>query len=127
MKLQKMVYFAQGVHLALYKEPLVKDIFQAWKYGPVIPDIYHTYKYYGSSPINDTEWVLISKSDEDCAGKLNEKAKETVDYTWSLLKETNAIKLSNWTHENGSPWKNRYIEGVNEVSISNNEIQNNFE
>ena len=127
MKLQKMVYFAQGVHLALYKEPLVQDTFQAWKYGPVIPDIYNIYKYYGSSPINDTEWVSLAKYEDASLSKLTEDAKESVDYTWSLLKDTNAIKLSNWTHESGSPWKTSYVEGVNEVSIPNEAIQKYFE
>lgn len=37
MQLQKMVYFAHGLHLANTKgEPLVKEEFQAWRYGPVI-------------------------------------------------------------------------------------------
>lgn len=127
MKLQKMVYFAQGIYLALNKEPLVKDTFQAWKYGPVIPGIYHTYKYYGSSPINDTEWVLSVHEDEIALSHLNDKAWEAIDYTWDLLKDTNAGKLSNWTHKAGSPWAKNYSEGVNEVTIPNNEIQQYFE
>lgn len=125
MKLQKMVYFAQGVHLALHQEPLVKDVFQAWKYGPVVPGIYHTYKFYGSSPITNTEWVMDQEEME--MAKIDEKAKETVDYTWSLLKETNTVKLSNWTHEDGSPWKLNYIDGANDVIIPNDDIKKYFE
>lgn len=127
MKLQKMVYFAQGIHLALHKEPLVKDIFQAWKYGPVIPEIYHTYKYYGSSPIMDTEWVLLSHIEEKTLESINQKAKETINYTWDLLKDTNATKLSNWTHEMGSPWQKNYVEGMSDVDIPNEAIQIYFE
>jgi uncharacterized phage-associated protein len=127
MKLQKMVYFAQGIHLALHKEPLVKDVFQAWKYGPVIPNIYHTYKYYGSSPIMDTDWILLSQFEEKALTTIDEKAKGTIDYTWDLLKDTNAIKLSNWTHEEGSPWQKSYVEGINDVDIPNGAIQTYFE
>lgn len=127
MKLQKMVYFAQGIHLALYKEPLVKETFQAWKYGPVIPVIYHTYKYYGSSPINDTEWVLTLHEDEMTLSLLNDNARESIDYTWDLLKDTNAVKLSNWTHTDGSPWAKNYSEGINETFIPNDDIRHYFE
>jgi uncharacterized phage-associated protein len=127
MKLQKVVYFAQGIHLALYKEPLIKNVFQAWKYGPVIPEIYHTYKYYGSLPINDTEWVLSVQEDEIALSHLDEKAWEAIDYTWDLLKDTNAVKLSNWTHQEGSPWAKSYSEGVNETLIPNDDIRQYFE
>lgn len=126
MKLQKMVYFAQGTHLALHKEPLVKDIFQAWKYGPVIPSIYHTYKLYGSSPITDTDWITYEYDGNDLS-QLDDNAKETVEYTWSVLKETNAIKLSNWTHNVGSPWQLNYVDGASDAPIPNNDIQTYFE
>jgi uncharacterized phage-associated protein len=42
MKLQKMVYVAHGLYLASHNEPLIKENFQAWRFGPVVPDIYHT-------------------------------------------------------------------------------------
>ena len=54
MKLQKILYFAQGLHLATYGTPLIQENFQAWKFGPVIPEIYQIYKFYGSEPITDT-------------------------------------------------------------------------
>lgn len=127
MKLQKMVYFAQGVHLALHKEPLIKDTFQAWKYGPVIPEIYQTYKFYGSDPINDTDLLQLSQNEEKDLKSLDGIAKGTIDYTWDLLKDTNAIKLSNWTHEDGSPWQKSFADGVNECEITNSDIQTYFE
>ena len=126
MKVQKMVYFAQGVHLAIYKESLVKDIFRAWKYGPVVPAIYHAYKLYGSNPITDTDWIDQEENEEDLS-TLDNKAKESIDYTWALLKDTNAVKLSNWTHTAGSPWQKNYIEGVSEAAIPNKDIQQYFE
>ena len=57
MKLQKVVYFAHGLYLGSQRKPLIKESFQAWKFGPVVPDIYHTYKLYGSAPITDTDWI----------------------------------------------------------------------
>src|SRR5579872_5034244 len=51
LKLQKVLYYAQGWHLALYGKPLFDDKFQAWVHGPVISHIYGEYKKFGFRPI----------------------------------------------------------------------------
>ena len=51
LKLNKLMYYAQGWSLARLGKPLVQNDIQAWKYGPVIPAIYHDYKNCGNSPI----------------------------------------------------------------------------
>lgn len=127
MKLQKMVYVAHGIHLALYSEPLIKEHFQAWKYGPVVRDIYSSYKFYGSKPIYHTDWLFSQES--MIANELNTldtKATKTIDTTWDALKTLNAGQLSNWTHKDESPWAQVYVEGVNDIVIPNEVIGNYF-
>ena len=51
MKIQKLVYFAHGWYLALYDEPLLDEKIEAWRYGPVVPSLYHEFKRYGSGTI----------------------------------------------------------------------------
>ena len=51
MKLQKLVYYAQGYHLALHGHPLFHEPIQAWRYGPVVEPIYSAYRRYGRGPI----------------------------------------------------------------------------
>ena len=34
MKLQKLIYFAHGWHLAVFDAPLLDEEVQAWDYGP---------------------------------------------------------------------------------------------
>src|SRR5947209_5672014 len=51
LKLQKLIYFANGWHLALRNDPLVNERFEAWQYGPVLRDLYLEFKLYGSKPI----------------------------------------------------------------------------
>ncbi|RXK83195.1 Panacea domain-containing protein [Filimonas effusa] len=126
MKLQKMVYFAHGIHMALHKEALVSEKFQAWKFGPVVPDIYHAYKLYGSDPIASTEWVVDHNAKEAGLSLLNEEAIKTLDFTWDSLKDFNAIKLSNWTHQPGSPWSKNYNPNINDIAIPNTEIADYF-
>lgn len=126
MKLQKLVYFAHGVHLAEYKQPLISERFQAWEYGPVVPEIYSAYKIYGSDPIVDTDnlfWFLSTSQKEIIKNtSLTKEARQAIDVTWDILKDIDAITLSVWTHREGSPWKAHYRNGI----IPNDEIGDYF-
>lgn len=111
----------------IHKVPLINEQFQAWKYGPVIPGIYNTYKFYGSEPIDDTGWAITMDEMNTDLSLLDSNAKETLDYTWENLKDTNAFKLSNWTHNPDSPWAKSYVPGVNDINIPNEKIAEYFE
>lgn len=39
LKLQKLIYFAQGISLALLNKPLFNDDIEAWEYGPVVREL----------------------------------------------------------------------------------------
>lgn len=51
LKLQKLVYYAQGIHLAMHSVPIFNDRIEAWEYGPVVPFLYHNYKTHGAGGI----------------------------------------------------------------------------
>lgn len=51
LKLQKLLYYAQAWHLALYDTPLFDEDFEAWVHGPVIPALFEEYKEFGWKPI----------------------------------------------------------------------------
>ena len=40
MKLQKLAFYSQAQHLAQYGSPLFPEAFQAWRGGPVAPELY---------------------------------------------------------------------------------------
>ena len=48
LQLLKLVYIAHGWMLGLRQKPLIRDRIEAWKYGPVIPALYHDLKRYGA-------------------------------------------------------------------------------
>ncbi len=52
LKLQKLLYYAQGHRLGATGEPLFSDPIQAWAHGPVVAEVYHAYKDYGKNPID---------------------------------------------------------------------------
>ncbi|CAN7258966.1 type VI toxin-antitoxin system SocA family antitoxin [Pararhizobium sp. LjRoot238] len=51
LALQKLLYFAHGLHLIQTKSPLVSGYFEAWQYGPVHPSVYRAFKEAGSTAI----------------------------------------------------------------------------
>lgn len=40
LRVQKLLYYAQGWHVGLFGRPLFPDPLQAWKNGPVVPAVY---------------------------------------------------------------------------------------
>lgn len=57
LRLQKLLYFAQGWHLARYGKPLFDAPLEAWQHGPVVRDMYRRYKVFGSQGIETSEPV----------------------------------------------------------------------
>jgi uncharacterized phage-associated protein len=52
LKIQKLVYYAQGLHLVLRNLPLFKEEIRAWKYGPVVAELYNAFKIHGVEGIS---------------------------------------------------------------------------
>ncbi|GGB08112.1 Panacea domain-containing protein [Puia dinghuensis] len=126
MKLQKMVYFAHGYHLAMYGAPLIEEEFEAWKYGPVIPSIYRRYQLYGSEEINDLELIFDVSDLETALLNLSYEAHDAIDYTWEATKNLSAVQLSAWTHKAGSPWAEAFKPDVKSIPIKNDRIGQYF-
>ena len=51
LKLQRLLYYAQAWHLALYDRPLFPDRFAAWATGPIQPEVYETHGGCGDGPL----------------------------------------------------------------------------
>ncbi|KAA0989827.1 Panacea domain-containing protein [Dyadobacter aurulentus] len=105
MKLQKVLYLANGMHLALTEKPLLSDDIQAWRYGPVIPSVYNTFKGWADKPITAPQ----------PSGDLNLDAntQSILLDVWNITKSVDGIKLANWTHLPGSPWDEAVKRALN--------------
>lgn len=51
LKLQKLLYYVQGWHLAIYDAPAFGEDVEAWVHGPVVPIVYQIYRDYRWNPI----------------------------------------------------------------------------
>lgn len=109
--LNKLLFFAQGQHLARYGTPLFEDTIEAWNYGPVVPAIYRKYKVCGRNPIPtvDDEYTPSNFSREEQI-LLADILREYGAYT--------ASTLVSMTHQPNTPWSNAYVEGENnEITV----------
>jgi uncharacterized phage-associated protein len=99
LKLQKLVYYAQGFQLALYDTPLFDEEIEAWHHGPVVPGLYRTYKDCGANAIprpTDIDFSIY-----------NEQTKEILDEVYQVYGQFSAWKLRNMTHDE-QPWTSVY-------------------
>jgi len=100
LKLQKMMYYCQGGHYKWDNRRLITDNeFEAWKYGPVISEIYHEYSRFGQ---NDIKLISIP-TEEYFENALDDDERETISSIWQQLKEYNAFDLVETSH-NETPW-----------------------
>lgn len=108
LRLNKLLYFAQGEYLAKFNKPLFEEDFQAWRLGPVIKSIYDEYKVCGRQAIS-----YVNDSFNDGAFTAEE-----VDLLTDVLisyGKYSAQGLVNLTHEKGSPWDISYKNGENSI------------
>lgn len=113
LKLQKILYFLQAEFLVSQNNPCFCETIEAWDFGPVIPDVYHTYKIYGSANIpmiTDNEYCPFQKEDKILADAIIDQCAQ---YSASALVEI--------THRQ-SPWKEAYHNRGSSI-ISNEKIK----
>lgn len=118
MKLNKLLYFAQGHFLQKYGVPLFQDEIEAWDHGPVIPAVYDTYKRCGSKPIKEYGENIPTDMSPEAEEVLYGVARKYGKYTASALR--------NMTHVVGSPWDQVYQVNTAHVKIPRSVIQDYF-
>jgi uncharacterized phage-associated protein len=97
MRLNKLLYFAHGIHLANYGEPLFEEPVEAWTFGPVFPDIYHRFNKFGRMPImlEDNSYDRSKFSDLEYASLLDAISVFGI-YATSVLVEISHNKGGAW-------------------------------
>jgi uncharacterized phage-associated protein len=96
LKLQKLVYYAQGLHLAIYGKAIFKEEIKAWNYGPVVPDLYSKYKKHGSKGIPADKSFRPEKIDDEL--------RKFLDEIYSAFGQFSAMRLMDLTHTDNC-WK----------------------
>ncbi|MDP8218059.1 MAG: DUF4065 domain-containing protein [Candidatus Theseobacter exili] len=108
LKLQKLVYFAHGWYLAFTDEPLLDEHIQAWKYGPVIENIYHKFKNFSNGNVNEkaAEFIFVAEHFENVLPQADDEVvQELIDSVWKGYSNFTPVQLSKITHQEGTPWQ----------------------
>lgn len=103
IKLLKLVYIAHGWHLAFLGEPLLRDQVEAWKYGPVVRRLYHTFKMFGNQPIERDE-IPVELPRLNMSEPLAEFSMMIINRVWETYKRYTGPQLSQLTHQEDTPW-----------------------
>ena len=112
LKLQKLLYYAQGAHLALTGTALFYEEIEAWQHGPVVPAVYDLLSKYGSSPV---EFPAPRKSIDT----ITTESKSILDEVYRVYGQFSAWKLRDMTHQE-DPWKsNQRREPISHGSLKN--------
>lgn len=119
MQLLKLVYIAHGWSLALLDTPLVSRQPQAWQHGPVFPEIYRTFRRFGSGPILEKGQTGFGQVAE---ATLSPAQQQIVKSVVSGYAHMHAFTLSNITHQPGTPWSRTYNNGLGSSHEIPNEI-----
>jgi uncharacterized phage-associated protein len=98
LKLQKLLYYAQGFHLAMSGDrPLFSDPLKAWDHGPVVVSIYHRYESY--------VWRAIDPPTDFDRLNYPPEVREILDAVNLVYGPFSAKTLERRTHLE-PPWKN---------------------
>jgi uncharacterized phage-associated protein len=134
MQLLKILYFAHAWYLAKTGKPLIGQPFEAWKYGPVSRVVYEQFKDSGSRPIQSRANVLdisTAKYVPATYENLGDETSEFLRQVFRYYSRYHPYKLSDLTHEKGSPWETVCAEATRRavpgMIISNDSIRAWFE
>lgn len=109
MKLNKLLYYAQGHYLQKHGVPMFEDTIEAWDHGPVVAEVYNQYKVFENSVITTWNPALVSSVPPGAADILFEVAREYGKYTASALR--------NMTHVPNGPWDEVHHKGERHTAI----------
>lgn len=117
LKLQKLLYYAQGWNLALYDRRAFSDEVEAWDQGPVVKDAYHAFKKYGDRTIEPSELGQPTQ--------LGQQLGSLLTRVWDTYGQFSAWKLRNMTHSE-KPWADNFHPGVRHLRIPSEQIRDFF-
>jgi uncharacterized phage-associated protein len=95
LHVQKLLYYAQGWHIAFKGEPLFRGRIEAWPHGPVACDVWPYFKQYGAQPIPATEGQ---------GGQLTCEEESFLRSIWAAYRGFSAWRLRDMTHKE-QPWR----------------------
>ena len=124
LELQKVLYISYMFYLGRYGKPLFKNNFQAWRYGPVLPQLYNKFKKYGSDSIPESafgRFIFDRVKDLD-----SEKEVDVLNEVIAAIPDNRGFRLVEITHWDNGAWTNKYQPFKN-IPIKDADISKEYE
>lgn len=122
MRLQKLVYIANGWNLAINGEPLTDARIEAWDGGPVYRSIWNHIRDFGYN-VKDR---FFGMQGERFKANLSDKEKAVISHVWKRYSGYTGLQLSKLTHQEGTPWSNAYFGKGRNAPLDQDEIRQHF-
>jgi uncharacterized phage-associated protein len=109
LKLQKVLYYIQALHLAYFGHQIIEDEFEAWLHGPVSRVVFNRIKdlsvLHAEIMFEESEWQSGQTPAIILESILTSDQKELVDEVIDKYGILTASQLENLSHSE-SPWLN---------------------
>jgi uncharacterized phage-associated protein len=117
MSLLKLAYIAHGWWLEMRNRPLFANRIEAWERGPVVPDIYNTFRPQGVVPkALDPRFPPPADADAD----------QFLEQIYQIYGHMSPFRLSELTHMPGGPWETARKWGGWYAEIPNDLIRSHY-
>ena len=97
LRLQKQLYIAQVLSLGVRNKPLFPEELQAWKYGPVSPEVYNRLRVFGRHHVSSMAFNDVNDA----------LTKDEKDFITAVVNSTKLLEdwqLVGLTHRDGTAW-----------------------
>ncbi|WP_288887733.1 type II toxin-antitoxin system antitoxin SocA domain-containing protein [uncultured Eubacterium sp.] len=125
LALQKILYYVQGINLAINEKEMVVEECRAWEHGPVFREVYNMFRNFKYNPIEDVRFAIF----ENTENELDKKEKKVIDLVINTFGVYTGKTLERITHEE-DPWNDArlgYEDGIpSNVLISKESMKKYF-
>ena len=120
LPLQKILYLSQVEFIGQNDGlRLVDTAFEAWKYGPVAPDLFHKVKMFGSDSVDDVFFDALALRETS-------SRKATLDKICDEYLGSNPGALIEATHWPQGAWAKKYEPDTRNILITDRDIAEEF-
>lgn len=110
LRLQKLLYYVQLYFLMCTGQPCFSDRVEAWDFGPVVPNVYHQYKRFGS--------MIIQEVNDQAENGLDTDDRQLIDQMLDKCSYKTTRELVEISHQQ-SPWRKAYNNPLsNEITMN---------
>lgn len=138
LMLLKILYYLQADYLRKEDDvPLFRDDIEMWGYGPVVPNVYHSFKENGVAPIQQTysyieedengDWSIVDADQVELDANDQEEITNLAEKIWRKYNDR-PFDLVEKTHEEPMWAEQREAieNGQRKIKYNNEDIHNYF-